>query len=220
MAQEGPIGGEPAFYVFVAATALLSLGYQWGKRRNEHIVRAVLGPIVDAMEPEDQQFTNIGGVTGYHAALTPQPGTAIQRVDITITLLPRQAWLYLPFSLLMRQRDRLVLSFAMAERAFSDVGEAHFIVPGHARSLTSRIANAQSLSKERFEWSGREFIFYHGGDRGEAKLRDLRARMQGPGPLHHVAIVPEAGRVHVSMAPRPESVGECFRTLYAWACEW
>ena len=49
-------------------------------------------------EFDDQTFTNIGGYVGCHANLYPGGQSSVARVDVTLTLLPRHSWLYMPLS--------------------------------------------------------------------------------------------------------------------------
>lgn len=220
MPPNEPMTSDPMFYALVAGTAVLSLGYQWGKRRNGQIVRAAFGALVDAVEPQEQSFTNIGGLTGYHAVLIPPEGTLVRRIEATITLLPRQAWLYLPVSLLIRRHDRLAISLELAEGSLAKAGEAHLVIPAHARRPTSRITGTEEMSEEIIDWSGTPFALYCSGGDGKSRLDELRTRMPAPGSLCHVAVVPSRSRVHVSMVPRPEDVAACVSSVYAWVRDW
>jgi len=50
---------QPVFFLFIAFTMLLSLGYLWGKRANKRVFLAAFNDLVDVVKPDDQTFTNI-----------------------------------------------------------------------------------------------------------------------------------------------------------------
>jgi len=102
---------QPVFFLFVAFSFLLTVGYLWGRRQNKEISLAVLKDLIDVIRPDDQTFTNIGGAIGYHAnLLVKKKGALLSRADATITLLPRHSWLYLPISKIIRKYDRLFIT--------------------------------------------------------------------------------------------------------------
>lgn len=116
MFQNMQVTNQPVFYLFLAVSLLLSLGYIWGKRRNTRIHLSAFNAVVDFLKPKDQTFTNIGGLTGYHANIIPKINKTVRRVDLTLTMLPRQSWLYLPFSLILTRSDRLYVTLLFGKK--------------------------------------------------------------------------------------------------------
>ncbi len=97
---------SPWFYLLIAASLFLTLTYSWGRRKNKRIFLSAFNGLLAVVNSKDQQFTNIGGIAGYHANIVPKNNTLVRRVDATITLLPRQSLMFMPFSLLVRRFDR------------------------------------------------------------------------------------------------------------------
>ncbi len=89
MFNNSDIVNTPIFYLFIAFTILITLGYSWGRRRNKRIYLIAFNGLKELIKPKDQQYTNIGGLTGYHANFIPKKNELMRRVDTTITLLPR-----------------------------------------------------------------------------------------------------------------------------------
>ena len=141
------ISSQPVFYLFIAFTLLLTLGYSWGRRRNRGIHLSAFNALVETVQPKDQTFTNIGGLTGYHANLIPKQSAAVNRLDATITLLPRQSWLYFPFSLLTMRFDRLFISLSLTRKAVQGLKEGHLIEQGYASFRAPKIEAAERLRR-------------------------------------------------------------------------
>jgi len=208
---------QPVFYLFIAATILLTLGYSWGRRRNRRITRATFGAITEVLRPKDQQFTNIGGLTGYHANFIPHKNRYVKQVDATLTLLPRQSWLWYPFSRLTRRFDRLFLSFHLTPRASGALEEGHLIDKSYSGFGGAKIDNAERLECERLDWGGRTFFLYYANAWVKEQLEYCRKQLgEHPGPLRHVALVPERDRLFVFLIPRPAEVKPVVKTLNEW----
>jgi len=89
---------QPLFYIFVAFSALLGFAFFRGKRVNDRMFRGAFQDLIDVFRPVDQTFTNIGGSIGYHAQLSARKADVVEKVEATITFLPRQALLWMPIS--------------------------------------------------------------------------------------------------------------------------
>ncbi|MGC9313241.1 MAG: hypothetical protein ACP5IA_11170 [Sediminispirochaetaceae bacterium] len=154
------IAQQPIFYLFIAFTILMSLGYSWGRRGNKKIYLSAFNAMVETMKPKDQSFTNIGGQTGYHANIIPKKNTFIRRVDATITLLPRQSWLYLPFSMMTMRFDRLFTILFFGKKAMGLLSEGHLIEEKYSRFRGPKITNEESLQMEKLRWGDKDFLLY------------------------------------------------------------
>jgi len=208
---------QPVFYLFVAATILLSLGYGWGKRRNRRIITSVFDAITTVLRPQDQTFTNIGGLTGYHANFIPQKNRLVKQVDATMTLLPRQSWLWYPFSLMIRRFDRLFLSFHLGKKATGTLREGHLIEKNYASFAGASIENAEALHKETFQWGKKTFFLYYKDDTVKREMERCRTLVGAtPGPLRHVALVPKRNRLFIFLIPVPGTVEHVVGTVYRW----
>ena len=207
---------QPIFYLFIAFTILLTLGYSWGRRGNKRIYLSAFNALVETLRPKDQNFTTIGGQTGYHANLIPKKNSFIRRVDATITLLPRQSWLYLPFSLLTFRYDRLFLMMLFSKKAMGVLSEGHLIEEKYSKFRGPKITNAEQLQKEAFRWGDRDFLLYYADELVKADLLELKDRLKEPKHLRHVAVVPDRDQAFLFMIPKKGYVREAFPIIYKW----
>lgn len=207
---------QPIFYLFIAVSLLLSLGYVWGSRRNKAIIRTTFEVLLELFKPKDQQFTNIGGLSGYHANLIPHRNRYIRRVDVTMTLLPRQSWLYLPISRLVRKYDRLYMVFHLAPQAMGTLQEGHIIEQQYSHFHGAKIEREHELRSERFEWGNRVFFLYWEDEAIRQALKRCVSLLRQPGPLRHVALVPEQDRMFLFMIPKRGEVRRVVETTRDW----
>ncbi len=207
---------SPYFYLLIAGSILLSLGYTWGRRRNRKIFFSAFNGLVDAMNPKDQQFTNIGGLSGYHANIVPKNNKTIRRVDATITLLPRQAWLWFPFSRIVRKFDRLYAVFHLSPKVTGLIEEGHILEDRYSKMGGAKIANADNLSREEMNWGGRKFYLYYQSPRVREELMACKDSLGEPGPVRHIALVPEQERMWLFMIPRLDTVNGVTVTVTRW----
>lgn len=211
---------QPVFYLFVAVSILLSLGYGWGRRRIRRITTSVFKEITAVLSPKDQTFTNIGGLTGYHANFVPHRNRFVKQVDATMTLLPRQSWLWYPFSRMIRRFDRLFLTFHLSPKVTGILQEGHLIEKAYASFAGARIVNADSLKHETFRWGKRTFSLYYHDDDVKNRMEYCREMIgPDPGPLRHVALVPGQDRLFIFLIPVPGTVEGIVGTVYRWFSE-
>lgn len=216
MLNNPEISSSPYFYLLIAASLLLSLGYMWGRRRNTKIFRSAFNGLIAVLKPKDQQFTNIGGLSGYHANIVPRNSKFIRRVDATITLLPRQSWLWYPFSLIIRKFDRLYAVFFLSAKACGAIEEGHLIEDRYSGFGGAKIENADQLTKETIEWSGKTFHLYYQSEQVKTELQRCIQILGEAGPVRHVALVPEQERMWLFMIPRVGSVEGIVQKLTRW----
>jgi hypothetical protein len=207
------LAGEPLFYLFIALSFLLGAGYFWGKRTNDRIFRSAFSDLVAVVKPVDQTFTNIGGLIGYHATLRPPKSAPVERVDATITFLPRQAWLWMPISKLIRKYDRLFITIHLRR---APIAEGHLIEKGYARFRGPKITNAEHLQREELKWGDYDFLLYFGNGAIRQRLRSFVGSHPGPGQVRHIALVPEQQRSFIFMIPKPGTVASALEPIYHW----
>lgn len=202
---------QPVFYLFVAFSALITLGFFWGRKMNRKIFNDVFQGLVDTVKPDDQTFTAIGGVVGFHANLLVKRKGPVSRVDATITLLPRQSWLYLPISKAIMRYDRLFITVYLR----SDIpGEGHLIEKGYARFRSPKITNEKKLEKEILRWGKLDFYLYYDNLNMRDTLMGHLSNNPDPGLIRHIALLPGERKGFVFMIPRRGQVEKMFRPVY------
>jgi hypothetical protein len=206
--------GQPLFYFFTAFSFLLAAGYFWGKRQNKKIFLAAFRDIVGVIKPDDQHFVNIGGTIGYHANFfIKKKKAAISQIDATIVLLPRQSWLYLPISKLIRRFDRLFITFYFKKKPLA---EAHLIEVCYSKMKRSSVTNPEHLRKEVLRWGTYEFLLYHDGEDIKYKLMEFIDNNPDPGIIRHIAVVPEQKKGFLFMIPRETQIAQYLTSVYRW----
>lgn len=206
----------PAFYFLVAFTLILTFGYTWGRRWNRRVVTNALDPLLQVFKARDQQFTNIGGQTGFHANIIPGNMRTVRRVDITLTILPRQSLLYLPFSLITRKYDRMQTFFFFNKRGRGINEEAHIIETKFEKRMGNRIEGAESMTREEVTWGERRFHLYFGSDRSRKWLQNCIDRFDSAGPIRHVALIPDEQRAYLFLIPKIGTVAPHMTAIRDW----
>ncbi len=216
MFQNMQVTNQPVFYLFLAVSLLLSLGYIWGKRRNTRIHLSAFNAVVDFLKPKDQTFTNIGGLTGYHANIIPKINKTVRRVDLTLTMLPRQSWLYLPFSLILTHSDRLYVTLLFGKKVKPSFSEGHLIEKKFGKSSIGEIDNSENFNTEQIQWGGKEFIIYTKDEVLNRHFKELISLVSDPVTVKHIALTPGDDKAYFFMVPKPGTVSAVFGDIYKW----
>jgi len=204
---------QPVFFLFVAFSCMLTIVYFWGRRENRRVFLSAFNDLIDVVKPDDQNFTNIGGVVGYHANLVLNNKGPFSKVDATITLLPRHSLLYMPISKLIMKFDRLFIT--MHARAKLP-GEGHLIEKGYARFRGPKITNEHLLEKMEIRWGKFDFLLYYEKYNIRDRLMAYVNKHPDPGILRHVAIVADQRKCFLFMIPKRGRVKESLTPVYQW----
>jgi hypothetical protein len=207
------IATQPLFYLFIAFSFTLGLGFFWGKRINRRLFLSAFNDLLEVIKPVDPTFTNIGGFVGYHANFITKKKSAVTKVDATITFLPRQSWLYYPISKLIRRWDRLFLTLYLKQ---PPPEEGHLIEVGYAGFRGPKIVNADRLNREKVRWGEQDFYLYYQGMKMRGALVKFMDQNSDPGIVRHIAVVPDQQRCFVFMIPRKGEVGRYFGPIFQW----
>lgn len=213
MFQHDHIITQPVFFLFVAFSFLLTCGYFWGRRSNRKIFLSAFNDLLQVFSPADQKFTNIGGAIGYHANLyIRKKGAFLSRVDVTITMLPRHALLYLPISKLIRKYDRLFMELYIKDKPRE---ECHLIEAGYSRFAGAKISD-QHLQKESVNWGKYKFYLFYESSRTKQGFVDFMHSNPEPGIIRHIAIVPDQKKCFIFMIPKKGEVARYLLPVYKW----
>ncbi len=205
---------QPIFFLFVAFSFLLTLGYFWGRRQNREIFLSAFNDLMKVFRPDDQTFTNIGGAIGYHANLfIKKKGAFLSRVDATITMLPRHSWLYYPVSKLIRKYDRLFIQLYLRNKPEE---ECHLIEKQYARFAGAKITGAERLNKQTIQWGPYTFHLYYETGKTYTRLMEFIDRNPEPGIIRHIAIVPDQRKCFIFLIPRKGQVERYLSPVYRW----
>lgn len=213
MFEHVQIATQPVFFLFIAFSFFLTLGYFWGRKKNKALALSVFDDITNVIKPDDQTFTNIGGAIGYHANFFIKRKSPISRVDVTVTFLPRHSLLYFPISKLIKRYDRLFITLYLRNDPSE---EGHLIETKYDGFRRSKIINAHLLNKEEVRWGNYKFFLYY----KSVKMRDNFMKFVDsnpePGVIRHIAIIPDQKKCFIFMIPRKEQVASCLAPVYRW----
>lgn len=199
--------------VIVAIGAFIVFSFHSGKRKNREICTAIFKELMKVFKPDDQTFTNIGGVVGHHGTFSFKERGLVSRIDVTLTLLPRQAPLYMPISKLLMRNDRLFISVYMR---YPPPGEGHIIEKGYTGFQGPEITNISRLHQMEFQWGDLVFFLYYEQDRMIDRFKELIESLPDPGPIRHIAIVPDQRKGFILMGLQQEPIEAYLATVYDW----
>ncbi len=199
--------------VIIAISVFIAFSFRSGNRKNKEIFTTVFGELVNVFKPDDQTFTNIGGTVGHHGTFSFNERGSVSRIDVTLTLLPRQAPLYMPISKLLMRYDRLFISAYMR---FPPPGEGHLIEKRYSGFRGPEITNISRLRRMELTWGDLTFFQYYEQDRMIDQFNSLIASLPNPGPIRHIAIVPDQRKGFIFMGLQQEPIGAYLAPVYNW----
>jgi len=197
----------------VAVSAFIVYSFHSGKRKNKEICTATFNELIKVFKPDDQTFTNIGGAVGHHGTFSFKERGPVSRIDVTLTLLPRQAPLYMPISKFLMRNDRLFISVYMR---YPPPGEGHIIEKGYTGFRGPEITNISRLHEGQFQWGDLAFSLYYEQDRMIDHFRELIGSLPDPGPIRHIAIVPDQRKGYILMGLQQEPIEAHLAAVYDW----
>ena len=199
--------------VIVAVSAFIAFSFHSGKRKNKEVCIATFNELVKVFKPDDQTFTNIGGAVGHHGTFSFKERGSVSRIDVTLTLLPRQAPLYMPISKFLMRNDRLFISVYMR---YPPPGEGHIIEKSYTGFRGPEITNISRLRQMEFKWGDLAFFFYYEQDRMIDHFKKLVESLPDPGPIRHIAIVPDQRKGFIFMGLQQKPIEAYLATVYDW----
>ena len=199
--------------VIIAVSAFIAFSFHSGKRKNKEICADIFNQLIKVFEPDDHTFTNIGGAVGHHGTFSFKERGSVSRIDVTLTLLPRQAPLYMPISKFLMKNDRLFISVYMR---YPPPGEGHIIERGYTGFRGPEITNISKLYQMEFKWGDLDFFVYYEQDRMIEHFRKLIRSLPDPGPIRHIAIVPDQRKGFIFMGLQQEPIETYLAPAYDW----
>jgi hypothetical protein len=213
MGTVGDTATVSVLLVIIAVSVFIAFSFHSGKRKNKALCTAVFSALVKVFKPDDQTFTNIGGAVGHHGIFSFKERGSVSRIDVTLTLLPRQAPLYMPISKFLMRYDRLFISVYMR---YPPPGEGHIIERGYTGFRGPVITNISRLRRMEFKWGDWAFFLYYEQDRMIDHFKKLFESLPDPGPIRHIAIVPDQRKGFIFMGLKNEPIEPYLATVYDW----
>ncbi len=207
------VSQQPVFFVLALISVVLTIGYFWGNRKNKQLFLAIFEELTAVIKPEHKEYGNIGGTREYYADFTLQKESPLARIDARFTFLPRHLLPYLPIALLIDKSDRLLVALHFKEKLRD---EGHIIETGYAEARTAKIVDADQLNKVFLKWGKYDFYMYYKSKKTHDRFRELVDKMDDPGVIRHIALLPGQKKCFVFMIPRKGQVEKHLAPVYKW----
>lgn len=110
-------------FIIIALAGISVLQFQKGRRLNLMLMKAFVEGFEKRLKLRDKTYTWIGGSAGFKADYELSDNY-VKKVELTLTLIPRQSLFYLPISFLVKRGDRLYIVLRPKFQVHSD---AHII---------------------------------------------------------------------------------------------
>jgi hypothetical protein len=211
MAIYGYVATLPVLLLIFAISAFIALSFSRGRKKNRKISFSAFNDLIKVFKPDDHAFTNIGGLVGHHANFCFKEKDVVNKINATITLMPRHAPLYMPISKLIMRDDRLFITLYM--RCYPP-GEGHLIEKKYADFRGPKITNANRLYSEEVRWDKYIFYLYYQRKMMYDQLKQFIDNNPDPGVIRHMAILPDQRKGFIFMIPREGMVGKNLEPAY------
>lgn len=203
-----------AVALIVVLTAIVAVAGVVGSRTNIRLARQFAEILEAVFRPTEKQYTNIGGVVGYHFRYETEP--PLGNLQGTMTFLPRHAILYLPFSLLAGRQDRLSVVLQMDT---SPPGQGHVIdAHQHTRGWFP-IEDAENMSRTPVTHKGRDFIILWYNPLVRDRLASGLAQFPDVSSLRHFSYNGADGTYVVELQPHRATLHDTLAFLRSFIPE-
>ena len=183
--------------LLVVFCGLTALQFFKGRRDNLALMSIFSHELENAIEPKDKLYTWLGGYIGFKADYNIGEGT-LDKVEVTLTLLPRHSLLYFPIALLISKRDRLYLVFRLQKKPSN---ETHIVEKRYKR--TRKIEEEVAFDVEEINIGKKNFKVLYEKSNIAKTLVSWFKNLENPSLIKHIAIVPKTNVFYVFMKPKP-----------------
>jgi hypothetical protein len=111
------------------------------------------------------------------------------------------------------RNDRLFISVYMR---YPPPGEGHIIEKGYTGFRGPEITNISRLHQGQFQWGDLGFFLYYEQDRMIDCFKELIESLPNPGPIRHIAIVPDQRKGYIFMGLQQEPMETYLAAVYGW----
>ena len=183
--------------LIVALAFATTFQFYKGRKLNLLLMKHYLHEIESVLKPSDKEYVWLGGYVGYKAKYNRG------KVEVTLTLLPRQSLLYFPISLLTSRHDKLYIVFKLRNR----MAEAHLIQRGYYRVKPKISASKITVVKVN------DIVFeaYYNDEKSLKWLTEL-VKSLSVEDIRHISV---SDVLFVLMKPKPDTIAKSLKRLKA-----
>ncbi len=184
--------------ILVVIGGIITLQFFQGRKINLLLMKKYVQGFEKNLNIKDKTYVWIGGYTGFRAHYELND-SSIKKLELTLTLLPRQSLLYLPISLITRKHDRLYIVLRSKVKINTDV----HIIKKHYYFLGPDIDEAKELEKGEVVLGDSKFITMYRKLKDLDKLMELTKKTFNPNRLRHIALVKSTNVLFALIKPDP-----------------
>ncbi len=197
--------------ILVVLAGVAVLQFYQGRRLNVALMKHYVHGFESKLKIRDQLYTWIGGYAGFKADYDINDNY-IKKVEMTLTMLPRQSLFWLPFSYPVKRGDRL---YIVLRPRFEVNADAH-IVKNFYYLFGPAISEAKDLTKGKVDFSSANGFYSLYEDEGDVKkLRKLVEASMDPKRLRHAAVIKETNVLFLLIKPDPFKTADEVKNLVA-----
>ena len=201
------------FPVLVISALVVAAGYFLGRRKNLVLMKRYANVLENALKPDDQQYTWLGGYIGFKAEYNGKWGV-VNKVRPTLHLKPRLSLLYYPIALLTMRHDKL---YIVMETSREIEGEAHLIQKGYYR-IGPNIENEEKFRRTDTNLGGKNFeLLYQKQKEGERLLGWAQGLMIDFNRVKHLSFTSSTNVIYAFIEPKEELITTLLKKMPALA---
>lgn len=202
------------FVILVLLAFIAIAQFIRGRKINLLLISFTADKMEEIMKPRDKIYQWIGLYVGYRAVYKLLKNY-LDRVEITVTLIPRQSLLYFPIALLTSRHDRIFLVFCY-KRSFPR--EAHIVRKGYYRTGIKRaIKNIERMRIDTVSIKGTRFYLVYEDANYLNKLMKFVKELNNPSIINHIALVPRNNTLYIAARIKPKNFIEFIDKAYRLA---
>lgn len=186
------ISGEVLF-IIILISGVAMLQFYKGRKINLAIMQTLARGFEANLKPVDKLYTWIGGYSGFKANYEVK-GKNIKNIELTLTLLPRQSFFWLPFSFLFLKGDRLYIVLKPEFKINRDI----HIIRKFFYNFGVRIKEKKYLQKES---NHKRFYFLYEDKKDIENLLNILENSIELNRIRHIALVKETNVIFCFIKP-------------------
>jgi len=201
------------FPVLVISALVVAIAYFLGRRNNLILMKRYANVLENALKPDDQQYTWLGGYIGFKAEYKGKWGV-VNKVRPTLHLKPRLSLLYYPIALLTMRHDKL---YIVMETSREIEGEAHLIQKGYYR-IGPNIENEEKFRRTDANLGGKNFeLLYQKQKEGERLLGWAQGLMIDFNRVKHLSFTSSTNVIYAFIEPKEDLITTLLKKMPALA---
>jgi hypothetical protein len=201
------------FAILVIFAGVATLQFFYGRKLNLVLMRNVAETLEEVVKPKDQLYTWLGGYIGFKVEYEVDD-PIVEKIEATLTLLPRHSIMYLPVSKVTLGGDRL---FLVVRSRHAVKGDVHAIKKGTYR-LSKGIDNEIEYLSEVVAINGAEFQVFYKKRRDKDKLLKHLSGLPVD-KVKHISVTPSTRVIYAFVVPDKRVIEEVIPRLLQIARE-